>query len=148
MTPRRLGPDDPSLPAVQRLIAAAFPAGSGAPSAELGRDDLNAMVEAGPALVIEVEGVPKACLFSRPSNFQPGALYIGTLVVTPSLRGTGKAGQLIAAMTEEARLEGFTGLVVAIDNAEEVLVAFFENLGFRGFRDGTGCLAMSRPVSD
>ncbi|MEM9012020.1 MAG: GNAT family N-acetyltransferase [Pseudomonadota bacterium] len=135
MTPVQAQPDYPHWPAVAALIHRAFAymeprLGHPARAMALDAAALSRRAGEGAAFVIEAEGTPIACLFTRHSRDLPGALYIGTLAVAESHRGQGLARHLIATAEEEARQHGFRALTLDTGRPLTELLALFTRLGF------------------
>lgn len=146
LRPRRLGPDDPDLPAVLKLIRDSFAYMDGIvdpPSSthRLTLAALRAQAETGEVWTLGTP--PIACALICVSD---GALYIGKLSVAESARGQGLSRQLIDHAADRAKVLALDALtlqsrVELIDNH-----AAFRAMGFRE-TGRTAHEGFSRPTS-
>ena len=86
--------------------------------------------EIGTAHLIEDNGTPVACLFTRPSRDYPDALYLGGLAVDAGQRGKGLAHALFARAEAEAREKGYSALTLDTGRPLTDLHRYFERQGF------------------
>jgi GNAT superfamily N-acetyltransferase len=61
---------------------------------------------------------------------EAGAVNLVMLNVEPLWQGRGVAGALVEALTDQARVEGATRLIVATTNDDLPALAFYQRLGF------------------
>tara|TARA_R100000322_G_scaffold18993_1_gene12096 strand:- start:34221 stop:35126 length:906 start_codon:yes stop_codon:yes gene_type:complete len=134
---RNLASDDAALPAVLTLIHDAFADVPDSPAATLTPAGLADKIAQGPALVVEQNGAPVACVFARPSRDVPGALYFGTLAVASTARRHGLARRLVEALDTHAKTEGFSGLTLETWAGHDHLIRLYDALGF-DLSPGTG----------
>jgi predicted N-acetyltransferase YhbS len=80
------------------------------------------------AFVAERDGLAIGCVMTKPMD---GDLYFGRLAVTPAARGLGLAGRLIAAVEDDARRRGFSGIRLGVRIALPANQALFQALGYR-----------------
>jgi GNAT superfamily N-acetyltransferase len=149
--PRRVGADYPHWPAVLGLISEAFAymdarVGQPSPAHRLNVEALADGATEGAAFVIEAEGAPIACVFSRPSRDVPEAFYLGRLAVDARHRGRGFARLLVEAVETEARRRRFAALVLDTSVALPELHAAFARLGFRRSGEEAGIVTMLKAL--
>ena len=131
LTPYRLTPDSPQIPAVLALLRAAFGYMEGRidPPSSLHRlttAGISAQAETGEVWAIGTP--PVACIFLTPG---PDHLYLGKLAVAESHRRRGLARRLVRLAAERARAHGLPKLTLKtrIELAENQRA--FERMGFR-----------------
>ncbi|QDL91154.1 GNAT family N-acetyltransferase [Paroceanicella profunda] len=127
---RRLGPDDPDMPAVHTLVTTAFAYMDGRvdpPSSihRTGLAEMRAMAREG--LLLAAGRPPLACVFCTAT---PGALYLGKLAVAEAARGRGLARALVQAAEAEARARGLGALELQTRVELTENHATFARLGF------------------
>lgn len=142
---RRLRPDDAAIPAVLDLIHDAFAHVPGSPALRLTPDSLAARIAEGPALVIERDGAPVACVLARPSRDVPGALYFGTLSVAASARRQGLAHRLVAELDDIARRDGYVGVTLETWSGHDHLIRLYDAMGFSLSDGAEDTVLMTRP---
>ena len=127
---RRLGPDDPDLPAVLALIQTGFAYMEGRidpPSSMLGLtlDSLKTQAEKG--FVWTIGSPPLACAIG---TLQPEALYLGKITVAETARGQGLSRRLVdhAAACAEAENRRYLELQSRVELTE--VHAAFAAMGF------------------
>jgi ribosomal protein S18 acetylase RimI-like enzyme len=74
------------------------------------------------------KGSAIACVMTK---VDAGDLYFGRLSVLPTARGLGLAGQLIAAVEDEARSRGLPGVRLGVRIALAANQRLFHSLGYR-----------------
>ncbi len=89
---------------------------------------------AGTAWVINPDD-PIACLFMRPSNDIPGALFLSMLAVRADHQGTGLAAELLQRAEDEARALGFSQLTLDTGSALTDLRRRYVRWGWTETRD-------------
>ncbi|WP_298295686.1 GNAT family N-acetyltransferase [uncultured Litoreibacter sp.] len=151
MTVLRAEPDYRNWDAVLRLLQNAFTymeAALGHPARvmSLTRADLVAASKTGAAFVIETNGAPPACLFTRPSRDIANALYLGWLAVDQGQRGSGLARQLIDAAAAEARSKGCAQLTLDTGLAFTELHRIFDSFGFLKHHDDADVITFLKPL--
>ncbi len=135
MTPFRAPPDYPHWHEVAAMIHHAFVymearLGHPARAASISPMDLTDAAKEGTAWLIEADGLPVGCVFTRPSRDFPDALYLGWLAVDGTNRGQGLAQSLIKAAETEARAAGYAAMTLDTGRPLTELHAFFERQGF------------------
>lgn len=148
MTPFVAPPDYRRWSDVARLIHRSFDymtplLGHPATAMAVTDQDLRKAASQGTAHIIEADGQPVACAFSRPSRDWPDALYVGWLAVAASQRGSGLAGKLLTAAEDAAKAQGFHALTLDTGRALTDLHRFFRQAGFSDLR-GTGTVISFR----
>jgi ribosomal protein S18 acetylase RimI-like enzyme len=63
------------------------------------------------------------------------------IAVVPSQRGKGTGGQLLKALLERARADGYEGISLSVDK-ENPAVGLYERYGFRRVREDDGAVVM------
>ena len=131
LTPYRLAPDSPQIPAILALLRAAFACMEGRidPPSSLRRlttAGISAQAKTGE--VWAIGNPPVACVFLTPA---PDHLYLGKLAVAESHRGRGHARRLVRLAAERARARGLPKLTLntRIELTENQRA--FERMGFR-----------------
>lgn len=106
MTPERLGPDDPRLPATLDLIRTCFAYMDGRvdPPSSIHRMTLDVLADHAARDEVWVIGAaPVAAVILQA---RPETLYLGKLAVAKAARGTGLARLLLKTAIKEARQQG------------------------------------------
>ncbi|MEY1554059.1 GNAT family N-acetyltransferase [Yoonia sp. R2331] len=128
MTPRRISPDDPDLPAMHALIHRCFAGMEGRvdPPSSVHRLTLKALKAQ--ARDAELWALPDACMILAP---KADTLYLGKLAVDAAARGQGRARQLITWAKTRARALQKTSLTLETRIELTENHAIFRALGFR-----------------
>ena len=135
MTPFAASPDYPRWPEVAALIHRAFAymepiLGHKPNAAKVTVERLIQGAQIGTAHLVEDNGAPVACLFTRPSRDYPDALYLGGLAVDAGCRGRGLAHALFARAEAEAHQQGYAALTLDTGRPLTDLHRYFERQGF------------------
>ncbi len=104
------------------------------------------MAGEGHALVVEQDGGPVACLFTRPSRDVAGALYLGALAVARHARRRGLARELIEAAAEIGRAEGYGALTLDTGARHRHLLRLFGKAGFAVVAQAGGIVQLQRAL--
>lgn len=142
--PRRLFPDDPTLPDVLALIRSAFAYMDGVvdPPSSMHRLTLEDL-RTGPGEVWAIGDPVVACaIFTA----QTDTLYVGKIAVAPEARDRGMARRLIDAAEARARALGLASLTLQTRVELTANRAAFEALGFRKIAE-TAHEGFNRPTS-
>ena len=136
MTPFRAAPDYARWEDVAALIHRSFAymearLGHPARAASVTPDQLSQAAATGTAWLIEAEGPPVACAFTRASRDVADALYLGWLAVDEGCRGKGFAEALMARAEREAREKGFATMTLDTGRPLTELHAFFHKQGYQ-----------------
>ena len=130
MTPERLAPGDPRLPATLDLIRDAFAYMDGRvdPPSSIHRMTLDALTDH--ARRGEVWVIGPAPLAAVILQVKPDTLYLGKLAVAQTARGTGLARVLVDQAKSEARAQGLP--TITLQSRVELTDnhATFQKLGF------------------
>lgn len=82
-------------------------------------------------------GRPVACVFTKPHQQYPDALYFGRLAVLPAYQRQGIARRLIAVVEQQAREQGFRRVVLGVRTALPDNVRYYQSLGYDIIGSGT-----------
>ncbi|MCU0492039.1 MAG: GNAT family N-acetyltransferase [Chloroflexaceae bacterium] len=123
-----------SLPAIVALIHTAFEEYRGAVEPPLSAhsetvEHLQELLNQGGMFFEARQGdVLVGCVFCQQRD---DAMYLGRLAVLPALRGAGIGQRLIAAVEEQARVQGATRIQLGTRLAHSANQAYYQRLGFR-----------------
>lgn len=100
--------------------------------------------------VLSDAGAPVAFTFAAPDFVERGWLFLDRLVVDPAWRGRGVARRLLAEVEARAAVEGFVGVTVTYDPANDTpidLARFYAAAGYRETRRAPRCVWLRKESS-
>jgi DNA-binding MarR family transcriptional regulator/GNAT superfamily N-acetyltransferase len=87
------------------------------------------------AWIAEVDGEPVGCALYLADDADPGAAWLGLLLVVPAARGAGIGGRLVAECVRAARSAGFNRLRVEVPQ-ESAAARVLQRAGFEPHGNG------------
>ncbi len=110
---------------------------------EVTPDNLKFAAGQGSGWLVEIDNIPVACLFTRPSRDFNDALYLGWLAVDRGHRRRGYTQALVDAAEQEARQSNFGALTLETGRELVDLHGLFQHMGFQ-LLAGTGAVIRFR----